>query len=81
MLVFKFCFFEFHSHQRIGSDWAVCNDAVVAASARAVRQFSYSCGAMKVKENLGEANQNRGSVNNIALVPWDKLTGTGACSS
>jgi hypothetical protein len=31
------------------------NDAVVAASAWAVRQFSYSSGVMKVKENLGEA--------------------------
>ena len=31
------------------------NAAVVAASARAVLQFSYSCGVMKVKENLGEA--------------------------
>jgi hypothetical protein len=31
------------------------NDAGVAASARAMRQFSYSFEVMKVKENLGEA--------------------------
>ncbi len=33
------------------------NDAVVVATARAVRHFSYSCGVMKlqVKENLGKA--------------------------
>ena len=38
-------------------DWTVCNDAVVAASAWAIRPFSCSSGAtrMKVKENLGEA--------------------------
>jgi hypothetical protein len=29
------------------------NDAVVAASARTLRQFSNSCGVMKAKENLG----------------------------
>ena len=31
------------------------NDTVVAASARAVRQFSYSSGVIKVKQNLDEA--------------------------
>jgi hypothetical protein len=38
------------------------NDAVVADSARALRQFSNSCGVMKVKENLGEAIRIRVSV-------------------
>jgi hypothetical protein len=31
------------------------NEALVAASARAVRKFSYFCRIMKVKENLGKA--------------------------
>jgi hypothetical protein len=31
------------------------NDAVVAASALALRQFSNSCGVTKVKEKLGDA--------------------------
>ena len=57
-----------------GMDWAVCNDAVVASSARAVLPFSYSSGftgLMKVKGYLGEAICNRVSVNNIALIPCD----------
>jgi hypothetical protein len=54
------------------------NDAVVAASARALQQFSNSCGVLKVKENLGKAISVSFS-NNIALVPLDKLAGAETC--
>jgi hypothetical protein len=54
-------------------------DAVVAASARAVRQFSNSCGVMEVKRKIGRGNLDPSFGNNIALVPWDKLAGDGTC--
>ncbi len=56
------------------------NDAVVAASARALRQFSNSCGAMKVKKIWARPFESGPSFgNNSALVPGDKLAGAGTC--
>ncbi len=53
------------------------NDTVVAATARALRQFSNSFGAMKVKRKFGRGHLNPSFGYKIALVPWDKLGGAG----
>ncbi len=46
------------------------NDAVVAASAWALRQFSNSCGVMKVKENLVEGLEAIEIRVSVIILPW-----------